>query len=115
MSERAETYGKYIFRRKRGGKVQIFARVGYVDKNGQLKYRCRLAQTEEQAVKIAQRMIDEIRRRPLLNFTDEDLTELFFAVQYREIEFRDFRRKIIDFCLGEKTNDDEKQKDAAVW
>lgn len=100
MNNRRDTYGKYVFRRKRAGKVQIFARVGFTDLNGQIKYQCRRADSEEHATMLARKMIEKLRTRPPLNFTDEELTELFFAVQYREIDFRDFRRKIIDFCVG---------------
>ncbi len=102
MNNRQETYGKYIYRRTRAGKVQIFARVGYTDSKGQIKYQCRRAESEEHAERIAQKMIERLRTRPPVNFTDEELTEVFFAVQYREIDFRDFRRKIIDFCVGGK-------------
>lgn len=100
MNNRRETYGKYVYRRRRAGKEQIFARVGYTDRNGQMKYVCRRANSEEHAERLAQKLIERLRTRPPLPFTDEELTELFFAVQYREIDFRDFRRKIIDFCAG---------------
>ena len=60
---REKNYGKYIFRRKRKGITEIFARVGYYDKNGQWKYKYEKATSEDDAVIRAAKIINDYQKR----------------------------------------------------
>lgn len=79
---REKNYGKYIFRRKRGDKLQIFARVGYYDENGQWKYKYEIAADETDAKEKAEKIIKIYKKRGTAfidgtNFTFEQFAEWY--------------------------------------
>jgi len=79
---REENYGKYIFRRKRGDRIQIFARVGYYDENGVWKYKYELAADEEDARQKAKDIIAKYKKQGTAfiegtNMTFEELADWY--------------------------------------
>lgn len=83
-TKREENYGKYVFRRKRGGKTQIFARVGYYDENGQYKYKYERADDEQDAAEKAKKIIRDYRKRGTAYVDGANLTFEQFADWYKE-------------------------------
>jgi hypothetical protein len=82
-TEREKNYGKYIFRRKRGGKTEIFARVGYYDENGIWKYKYEKATDEEDATAKARKIIKNYRKRGTAFIDGTNLTFEEFADWYK--------------------------------
>lgn len=83
-SVREENYGKYIFRRKRKGKTEIFARVGYYDQNGQWKYKYERAESEEDAARRAKKIIDTYKKRGSAYVDGSQMTFEQFADWYKD-------------------------------
>lgn len=82
-TKREQSYGKYIFRRKRNGKTQIFARVGYYDENGQWKYKYEKADSDEDAAAKAVKIIKDFKRRGTAFIDGANLTFERFADWYK--------------------------------
>lgn len=82
-TKREENYGKYIFRRKRGGKTEIYARVGYYDENGIWKYKYEKAIDEEDATAKARKIIKNYRKRGTAFIDGTNLTFDEFADWYK--------------------------------
>lgn len=81
-TQREKNYGKYVFRRKRGDKTEIFARVGYYDKNGQWKYKYEKAGDEKDAIAKAKEIIKQYKKRGTAfidggNFTFENFADWY--------------------------------------
>lgn len=83
-TKREENYGKYIYRRKRGDKVEISARVGYYDENGKWKYKYEKAVDEEDATEKAKKIIKNYRKRGTAFIDGSNLTFEDFADWYKE-------------------------------
>lgn len=82
-SSREENYGKYIFRRKRAGRTEIFARVGYYDKNGQWKYKYEKADDEYDAIAKAEKIIERHAKSGVDFIDGTNLTFEQFADWYK--------------------------------
>lgn len=83
-TSREENYGKYIFRRKRGDRTQIFARVGYYDENGIWKYKYELAEDEEDAREKAKDIIAKYKKRGTAFIDGSNMTFEQLADWYQE-------------------------------
>lgn len=83
-TKREENYGKYIFRRKRGDKVELFARVGYYDENGLWKYKYEKAADEDDAKTKAKKIIQKYKKRGTAYIDGSQMTFAQFADWYRE-------------------------------
>ena len=81
---REQNYGKYIYRRKRGDKIEIFARVGYTDENGQWKYKCEKAVSEADAKIKAEKIIKTHKKRGMAYIDGSNMTFAEFADWYKE-------------------------------
>ena len=83
-TRREQSYGSYVFRRKRKGKTEIFARVGYYDQNGQWKYKYEKADSEEDATAKAEILIKTYKRRGTAFIDGSNMTFEQFADWYKE-------------------------------
>lgn len=80
---REQNYGKYIFRRKRNDVVQIFARVGYYDKNGIWKYKYEAATDEDDAKEKAKKILNLYKKRGTAFVDGSQMTFDQFADWYK--------------------------------
>lgn len=80
---RTDTYGDYIWRRKRGNEIQLYARVGYYDENGQWKYKCEKAESEEDAKEKAERILEKYSKRGVAFINGSQMTFDQFADWYK--------------------------------
>lgn len=83
-SLREQNYGKYIFRRKRNDVVQLFARVGYYDENGQWKYKYEKAEDEDDAKIKAKKIIETYKKRGTAFIDGSNMTFEYFADWYKD-------------------------------
>ncbi|HRH45514.1 MAG TPA: phage integrase SAM-like domain-containing protein, partial [Pyrinomonadaceae bacterium] len=83
-TSREENYGKYIFRRKRGDRTQIFARVGYYDENGIWKYKYELATDEDDAKIKAAKIIQTYKKKGTAYIDGTNMTFEELADWYKE-------------------------------
>lgn len=81
---REQSYGKYIFRRKRKDKTEIFARVGYYDESGQWKYKYERARDEDHAAELAAKIIEKYKKHGTAYIDGTNLTFEQFADWYKD-------------------------------
>jgi len=82
-TERELNYGKYVFRRKRNDVIQLFARVGYYDENGQWKYKYEKAEDEDDAKIKAKKIIETYKKRGTAFIDGSNMTFEQFADWYK--------------------------------
>jgi integrase len=78
------SYASYVWERTRNGRTEYFARVGYRDPSGKLKYKTQKADSREHAVELGKALLADIEQRGQAAIDGKNLTFDALANWYAE-------------------------------